>query len=87
MIEWELMPCFWLWEQLKHWYFADSGGASLQCRRAAINQLEEDTDLSENERIQAIRLFSCQTAVSDTYLAIRKKAPHTRYIQSEILEN
>lgn len=68
--------------------FADSGGAtSPQRRRAAINQLEEDADLSENEQVQAIRLFSRQTAVADTYLAIGKRATRTRYIQSEILEN
>jgi hypothetical protein len=59
---------------------------SPQRRSAAINLLEEDGDLSDNEQVQAIRLFSRRTTIADSYLAIKKKATRTRYIQSEILE-
>jgi hypothetical protein len=59
---------------------------SPQRRSAAINLLEEDGDLSDNEQVQAIRLFSRHTTVADSYIAIKKKATRTRYIQSELLE-
>jgi len=57
-----------------------------QRRSAAINLLEEDDDLSDNEQVQAIRLFSQRTAVADSYIAIKKKTTRTRYIQSELSE-
>lgn len=59
---------------------------SPQRRKAAIHKLAEDDDLSENEQVQAIRLFSRQTAVADSYLAIKKKTTRTLYIQSELME-
>jgi hypothetical protein len=40
---------------------------------AAINLLEQDDDLSNNEQVQAIRLFSQRTAVANSYIAIKKK--------------
>jgi hypothetical protein len=59
---------------------------SPQRRKAAIQLLDEDDDLSENEQVQAIRLFSRQTAIADSYLAIKKKTTRTLYIQSELLD-
>ena len=59
---------------------------SPQCCSAAMNLLEEDGDLSDNEQVQAIRLFSRCTTIADSYLAIKKKATRTRYIQLELLE-
>lgn len=67
--------------------FGESDAPSTpQRRRAAIHQLEQDDDLSENEQVQAIRLFSRQTAIAETYLAINKKSTRTLYIQSELLD-
>jgi hypothetical protein len=66
-----------------------SGSSNLstpQRRSAAINLLEEDDDLSDNEQVQAIRLFSQCTAVANSYIAIKKKTTHTCYIQSELSE-
>lgn len=63
------------------------GPASLtspQRRSSAIAQLDEDADLSENEQVQAIRLFSRHTSIADSYLAIKKKSVRTLYIQSEL---
>jgi hypothetical protein len=48
--------------------------------------LDKDDDLSENEQVQAIRLFSRHTSIADTYLAIQKKGTRTLYIQSELSE-
>ncbi|KAG0697719.1 hypothetical protein DFH29DRAFT_1003501 [Suillus ampliporus] len=67
--------------------FNESGGlTSPQRRSAAIHCLEDDDDLSETEQVAAVRLFSCQTAIADSYLAIKKKSTRTRYIQSELAE-
>jgi hypothetical protein len=57
---------------------------SPQRRTAAIAKLEEDADLSDNEQIKAIRLFSRKTFIADSYLAISKKSTRTLYIQSEM---
>jgi hypothetical protein len=67
--------------------FDESGGvASPERRRAAIHRLEEDDDLSETEQVAAVRLFSRKTTIADSYLAIKKKSTHTRYIQSELVD-
>ncbi|OAX39376.1 hypothetical protein K503DRAFT_645862, partial [Rhizopogon vinicolor AM-OR11-026] len=67
--------------------FDQSGGVtSLQRRRAAIQRLEEDDELSETEQVAAIRLFSRQTTIANSYLAIKKKSTRTRYIQSELAD-
>jgi hypothetical protein len=55
-------------------------------RKAAIQLLDKDDDLSDNEQVQAIRLFSRHTSIADTYLAIQKKVTCTLYIQSELNE-
>ena len=64
----------------------DGNSTSPQHHSASINLLEEDGDLSDNEQVQAIRLFSHHTPIADSYLAIKKKATHTCYIQSELFE-
>jgi len=66
--------------------FAEPSGAlkSPERRRAAIQLLNNDDDLSDNEQVQAICLFSRHTSIADTYLAIQKKATRTLYIQSEL---
>ena len=61
--------------------------ASPQQCGAAIHMLEEDGDLSDNEQVAAIRLFSCKTSVADSYLSIKKKSTRTLFIQSEIADN
>jgi len=70
--------------------FAESSDPAVltspQRRSAAIHLLEEDGDLSDNEQVQAIHLFSRRTAAADSYLAIKKKAIRTLYIQSELVE-
>lgn len=53
----------------------------------AICMLEEDGDLSNNEQVTAICLFSCKTSVADSYLSIKKNTTHTLFIQSEIADN
>lgn len=63
----------------------DAGASSPECRRAAIAMFDEDDDLSENEQVLAIHLFSCHTAIADSYTSIKKKSVRTRYIQQEIL--
>lgn len=55
-------------------------------RKAAIRQLEDDADLSENEQIQAFRLFRKDSTIAQSYLSISKKATRTLYIQSELAE-
>jgi hypothetical protein len=48
--------------------------------KAAIEMLDKDDDLSDNEQVHAIRLFSCHTSIVDTYLAITKQSKCTLYI-------
>ena len=64
----------------------DGNPTSPQHHSAAINLLEEDGDLSDNEQVQAIQLFSHHTPIADSYFAIKKKATHTHYIQLELFE-
>jgi hypothetical protein len=54
--------------------------------KAAIEMLDKDDDLSDNEQVHAICLFSHHTSIADTYLAITKKSKCTLYIQSELME-
>lgn len=73
-------------DSLSHNFATDTGPTSPERRRAAIDLLDEDGDLSENEQVQAIRLFSRRTAIADSYTSIKKKSVRTRYIQQEILD-
>ena len=63
-----------------------AGLKSPEHQKAAIQLLDKDDDLSDNEQVQAIRLFSRHTSIADTYLAIQKKVTRTLYIQSELNE-
>ena len=63
-----------------------TGLKSPERRKAAIEMLDKDDDLSDNEQVHAIRLFSRHTSIVDTYLAITKKSKCTLYIQSELME-
>ena len=66
---------------------ADAGNlTSPQCCSAAINLLEEDGDLLDNEQVHAICLLYHCTTVADSYLAIKKKATCACYIQSELFD-
>lgn len=64
----------------------DGALASPQHCQAAITLLDENADLSENEQVQAIRLFSRHTAIADSYMSIQNKSTRTRYIQAEITD-
>jgi hypothetical protein len=61
-----------------------AGLKSPERRKATIQLLDRDDDLSDNEQVQTIRLFSHHTSIADTYLAIQKKGTRTLYIQSEL---
>jgi hypothetical protein len=65
-------------------FVGSMGSTATPERKAAIRQLEDDADLSEDEQIQAFRLFRKDSAVAQSYLSISKKATRTRYIQSEL---
>ncbi|KAG1719539.1 uncharacterized protein EDB91DRAFT_1065513 [Suillus paluster] len=67
--------------------FDVSGGlTSPERHSAAIHCLKDDTELSKTEQVAAVQLFSHQTAIADSYLAIKKKSTRTCYIQSELAE-
>jgi hypothetical protein len=55
-------------------------------RKAAIQKLQEDVDLSDDEEIRAFQLFRRDSSIAQTYLSIKGKTKHTRYIQSELDE-
>jgi hypothetical protein len=57
--------------------------ASPQCRTAAVCALEAEGDLSVHDQVKLIRLFQCNTAVADSYLAIKNKATRDAFIHSE----
>jgi hypothetical protein len=65
-------------------FVGSMGSTATPERKAAIRQLEDDADLSEDEQIQAFRLFRKDSAVTQSYLSISKKATRTCYIQSEL---
>ena len=60
---------------------------SPQRHSAAIEKLEDDEDLSDHEQVEAISIFSRNTHIADSYLAIKKKSIRTSFIQAEILRN
>lgn len=53
-------------------------------KRRAIERLEADDQLSDNEMIDAFKLIRRETSVADTYLAIGKVDRRTRFIQAEL---
>jgi hypothetical protein len=62
----------------------DGPVTSPERKRQAIQMIEEDDDLSENECIRAFRVIRKDTTFADTVLSIRKKETRTRYIQREL---
>jgi hypothetical protein len=60
------------------------GSSATPERKAAIQKLEDDDDLSDNEQIQAIQLFRKDSSIAQSYLAIGKKSKRTLYIQTEL---
>lgn len=65
-------------------FTSDDPVTSPERKRQAIQLIEEDDDLSENECIRAYQFIRKDTAFADTVLAIRKKETRTRYIQHEL---
>lgn len=53
-------------------------------KRCAIERIEADDQLSENEMINAFKLVRRDTSVADTYLAISTISRRTNFIQSEL---
>ena len=67
--------------------FKNSGGeTSPERRKAAIEMIENDDDLSENEQVQIFKVIRRDVAVADFIVGIRDKAKRTRYIQSELAD-
>ena len=65
--------------------FHASGGEPTPQRRArAVQQMERDDDLSDNEMNDAFQLMQTDVSIVDTYNAIGRKERRTRYIQSEL---
>lgn len=58
--------------------------ASPQRRTAAVCALEAEGDLSVRDQVNLIRLFQRNTAVADSYLAIKNKATRDAFIRSEL---
>ncbi|KZT20132.1 hypothetical protein NEOLEDRAFT_1021118, partial [Neolentinus lepideus HHB14362 ss-1] len=52
--------------------------------KAAIRLLDMDDELSDHEQVKAIRLFTRNTAVADSYVAIDKKSWRTLFLCSEL---
>lgn len=50
----------------------------------AIARVEEDDQLSDNEMVNAFRLFRRDTSAADTYLAIKDLHRRTRFLQGEL---
>ena len=65
--------------------FSSSGvSTSPERKRSAIQLLEDDSDLSDNEHIRAMKLIRRDTSVADVLLAVGSKERRTQYIQSEL---
>ena len=65
-------------------FIGSMGSSSTPERKAAIQKLEADNDLSDHEQIQAIQLFRKDSSIAQAYLAIGKKGKRTLYIQTEL---
>jgi len=65
--------------------FSSSGvSTSPEQKWLAIQLLEDDGDLSDNEHIRAMKLIHCDISVADVLLAVGSKERRTHYIQSEL---
>jgi len=65
-------------------FIGSMGSSTTPERKAAIQKLEDDDDLSDHEQIQAIQLFRKDSSIAQSYLAIGKKGKRTLYIQTEL---
>ncbi|KAF8815799.1 hypothetical protein BYT27DRAFT_7248846 [Phlegmacium glaucopus] len=65
-------------------FVGSMGSTSTPKCKTAIQMLEEDRDLSEDEKIDAIQLFRKDSTIAQSYLAIKKKETRARYIQREL---
>ncbi|KAF8226431.1 hypothetical protein L208DRAFT_1407059 [Tricholoma matsutake] len=63
---------------------ADTVVPSPECKRKAIEVIEDDGDLLENEMNKVYKIVCRDTAFADTVLAIDKQTACTSFIQSEI---
>ncbi|KAF7329852.1 Myb-DNA-bind-3 domain-containing protein [Mycena kentingensis (nom. inval.)] len=57
---------------------------SPEIRAEAVQLMEEDGDLSDGECVSAMRLFTKEIAVAQTYLASKNKDRRTAYLHSAI---
>ena len=55
-----------------------------ECRKAAIQMMEDDGDFSDNDQVRIIHLFASKSEAADSFLSICKKRICTAYIQSEL---
>ncbi|KAF5341572.1 hypothetical protein D9758_014056 [Tetrapyrgos nigripes] len=53
-------------------------------RKAAVELMEEDGELSETEEVLALQLFSHHKEAADTFLSTKKKTLRTAYLQAEL---
>ena len=53
-------------------------------RTRAIKAIEADENLTQQERIKAMRLFRQDIAAADTYLAIDDEELRTEYLKDEL---
>jgi hypothetical protein len=68
--------------------FKSSNGPTTPDRRAAAVQIiEDDDELSEDEQIKIFGVICRKIAIADTIIAIKDKKKRTRYIQSELADD
>jgi len=65
-------------------FIGDGPVASPERKRQAIQMIEEDDDLSENECIRAYQIIRKDTTFADTVLSICKKETRIHYIKHEL---
>ncbi|KAF8154309.1 hypothetical protein B0H34DRAFT_800166 [Crassisporium funariophilum] len=71
-------------QELATTFVGSMGSNATPERKTAIQMLEVDGNLSENEKIGAIQLFRKDSSIAQSYLAIKMKETRTRYIQFEL---
>jgi hypothetical protein len=53
-------------------------------RAAAVQLMEEDDELSDEEAVAAMNLFEKEIAVAQTYIGSKSKARRTAYLQTKL---
>ncbi|THU93117.1 hypothetical protein K435DRAFT_597020, partial [Dendrothele bispora CBS 962.96] len=53
-------------------------------RQAAIELMEEDGDLSDDDQVAVLELFAESKSVADTYLSTKKKSIRTKYLSKQL---